>query len=199
MNKQEFLAELRKGLSGLPQTDIEERLNFYGEMIDDRVEEGLSEEEAVTEIGAVDDIIAQILADTPLTRLVKEKVRPNRALKAWEIVLIVLCSPVWLPLLFAAAVIFISLYVVIWSIVIALYSADLALALTALAGIFGSAAYLTSVGAAQAALCFGAALFCAGISIFLLFAFNKVTVGVVMLSKKILLATKGLFIRKGEA
>ena len=44
MNKQEFLAELRKGLSGLPQDDIEERLIFYDEMLEDRIEEGLSEE-----------------------------------------------------------------------------------------------------------------------------------------------------------
>ena len=44
MNKQEFLAGLRKGLSGLPQEDIEERLLFYSEMIDDRIEEGMEEE-----------------------------------------------------------------------------------------------------------------------------------------------------------
>ncbi len=43
MNKQAFLTQLRKGLSGLPQEDIEERLAFYSEMIDDRIEEGLSE------------------------------------------------------------------------------------------------------------------------------------------------------------
>ena len=47
MRKQEFLTELRKGLSGLPQDDIEERLSFYSEMIDDQIEEGLAEEEAV--------------------------------------------------------------------------------------------------------------------------------------------------------
>lgn len=41
MSKQEFLAELRKALSGLPQGDIEDRLTFYSEMIDDRMEEGL--------------------------------------------------------------------------------------------------------------------------------------------------------------
>ena len=47
MNKQEFLDELRKGLCGLPSEDIEERINFYSEMIDDRMEEGLTEEESV--------------------------------------------------------------------------------------------------------------------------------------------------------
>ena len=43
MNKQDFLVQLRKGLSGLPQDDIEERLTFYKEMIEDRMEEGFSE------------------------------------------------------------------------------------------------------------------------------------------------------------
>ena len=34
MNKQEFLAQLRKGLSGLPKEDIDERLTFYSEMME---------------------------------------------------------------------------------------------------------------------------------------------------------------------
>lgn len=42
MNKQEFLTELRAKLSGLPTYDVEERLSFYGEMIDDRTEEGVT-------------------------------------------------------------------------------------------------------------------------------------------------------------
>lgn len=57
MNKQEFLAALAEGLTGLPQADVEERLAFYGEMIDDRMEEGLTEEEAVKEAGPVQDIV----------------------------------------------------------------------------------------------------------------------------------------------
>ena len=47
MSKQEFLAQLRKGLSGLPKEDLEERLTFYSEMIDDRIDDGMAEEEAV--------------------------------------------------------------------------------------------------------------------------------------------------------
>ena len=37
MNKREFLARLRKGLSGLPQDDIDEHLAFYSEMLEDRM------------------------------------------------------------------------------------------------------------------------------------------------------------------
>jgi len=38
MDKKEFLSELEKRLQGLPKADIEERLEFYSESIDDRVE-----------------------------------------------------------------------------------------------------------------------------------------------------------------
>ena len=105
MNKQEFLEELREELMGLPQDEIEERLDFYSEMIEDRMEEGLSEEVAVAEIGIPAEIAAQIIEDIPLTRFVVEKVKPKRKLKVWEIVLLVLGSPIWVPLLLAAIVI----------------------------------------------------------------------------------------------
>ena len=44
MNKQEFLSRLEQALSGLPAEELQERLAFYRESIEDRVEEGLSEE-----------------------------------------------------------------------------------------------------------------------------------------------------------
>ena len=66
MTKNDFLNELRKGLRGLSKEDIEERVNFYSEMIDDMVEDGKTEEEAIGEIGSVDDVIRTIAA-TPTT------------------------------------------------------------------------------------------------------------------------------------
>ena len=74
MTKQEFLEKLQVSLYGLPKADIDERVSFYGEMIDDRVEEGLSEEEAVADIGTIDGIVSEILSETPITKLVKEKI-----------------------------------------------------------------------------------------------------------------------------
>ena len=111
MNKQEFLAQLRKGLSGLPKDDIDERLTFYSEMIDDRMEDGIPEETAVREIGTVDVLVSQIIADIPLGKLVKEKITPKEKLKAWEIVLLVLGSPIWLSLLIVAFNVIFSLYI----------------------------------------------------------------------------------------
>ena len=82
MSKQDFLTELRKGLSGLPRDEIEERLTFYSEMILYRMEEGLSEEDAISEIGSVDEIVTQAVADIPLAKIAKERIKPKRHLKA---------------------------------------------------------------------------------------------------------------------
>ena len=65
MTKQEFLEQLQNGLGALTESDARERLNFYSEMIDDRMEEGLSEQEAVAQIGDVNEIIASILDEIP--------------------------------------------------------------------------------------------------------------------------------------
>ena len=198
MNKQEFLAELRKRLSGLPQADIEERIVFYSEMIDDRTEEGSTEEEAVSAIGFVNDVVSQIFSETPLTKLVKEKVKPNRALKAWEIALLILGSPIWLPLLLAAAIIVLAVYIVIWSVIITLYAVDLTFAAGGIAGIAAILTYIANGNVPGALLFFGAGFVSAGLAILLFFGFNQITKYILLLSRKFLLNIKALFIRKGE-
>ena len=118
MTKREFLDKLGKKLAGLPQSDAEERLNFYGEMIDDRMEEGASEEEAVAGVGAVSDIVTQTLSDIPIAKIVKERIKPKRTIKAWETALIILGFPLWLSLTAAAVSVLLSVYAVLWSLII---------------------------------------------------------------------------------
>ena len=101
MSKQEFLDALRVRLSGLPKPELEDRLAFYAEMLDDRIEEGIEEETAVAELGDIEQIATQIISDIPLTRLAKERIRPKNRLSALSIALIVLGSPIWLSLTIA--------------------------------------------------------------------------------------------------
>lgn len=196
MRKQEFLDELRRGLSGLPQADVEERLTFYGEMIDDRVEEGLSEEEAVNEIGKVEDVVSQIVAEIPLTKIVKETIKPKRAMRAWEIVLLILGFPLWFPLLIAAFAVLFSLYVVLWTLLISLWVVEVALCAVALGllvvaiGLFILGQLIPAFGA------LGAALILAAASILLFFVCKAASKGVIKLTGKIALWIKSLFIRK---
>ena len=198
MTKQAFLDELRKGLAGLPQEDIEERITFYGEIIDDSIEEGLSEEEAVARCGSVEEIVSQTLADIPLTKLVKEKVKPNRALKAWEIVLIILGFPVWFPLLIAAVSVIFAFYITIWSLIITLWAAELAIAVGALALIAAAVLFMVQGHAPTGLAALGAGLLAAGLSVFLFFGCRAATKGILLLTKKVALGVKSLFIKKED-
>ncbi|MBQ9734061.1 MAG: DUF1700 domain-containing protein [Clostridia bacterium] len=60
MSKNQFLKILKRKLSHLSKSELDERINFYSEMIDDRIESGLSEKEAVEAIGSADMIARQI-------------------------------------------------------------------------------------------------------------------------------------------
>lgn len=64
MKKTEFLRLLRQRLSSLPNDEAEKSAAFYSEAIDDRTEEGMSEEEAVEALGSLDYIVGSILQDS---------------------------------------------------------------------------------------------------------------------------------------
>ncbi len=196
MLKQEYLELLQLGLEGIPKSDLEERLSFYGEIIDDRIEEGIGEEEAVASLGNPEDVVLQILEEIPLTRLVKEKVRHKRTLRVWETVLLVLGSPIWLSLLIAVAAVVLALYAAVWAVIISLWAAEAAIAACGLAGIaaWGFFLYQGHFSAAIAVL--GAGLVCTGIVIFGFFGCKLATRGLLLLTKKICIGIKSRFIRK---
>lgn len=196
MTKQEFLAQLRKGLSGLPQDDIEERSMFYNEMIDDRIEEGLSEEEAVLAAGAIDEIVAQAVADIPLAKIAKERIKPKRQLKVWEIILLALGSPIWLSLGFAVIAVMFSLYVVVWSLLISMWAVFASLVCCVPAGLIAGIrlACIGSILAGIAMLAVG--IVCAGLSIFAYYGCKAATKGILQLTKRITLWIKNCFIKE---
>lgn len=199
MNKQDFLAELRRGLAGLPQDDIEERLSFYGEMLDDRIEEGLSEEEAVSAAGPVDEIVRQTVADIPLAKIAKERIRPKRRLRAWETVLIVLGSPIWLSLGIAAAAVIFSVYIVLWAVIVALWAAFGAFAVCAVGSVPGCIIFAAGGSRASGLAILGGGLVCAGLSVFMFFGCKKATVGILSLTKKFAVWIKNCFKGKETA
>ncbi len=128
MNKQEFLNELEKYLITLPKNDVSSHILFYGEMIDDIVEDGKTEEEAVMQIGTPKEVANQIIKETPLYKFAKEKVNKvakiNRS--AHEIALIIVGSPIWISLLVAGFAVALSLYVSLWAVAISLFASALA-------------------------------------------------------------------------
>ena len=175
MNKSDFLTALREKLNGVPEEDINKSLDFYGEMIDDRVEDGMSEEEAVEALGSMEEIINQILSEVSLPKLVKEKVRPKQTLKAWEVVLLVLGAPVWVPIVLALCSVVLSCYLVVWVMIISLYVLDLSVAFSGLAMVATAFAALVQGQFAVFGMMFGCGLMAVGLSILLFFGFNMVT------------------------
>ena len=184
MNKKEFSERLMKGLSCLPKEDMEERVSFYSETIDDRMEEGYSEEEAVGMIGDVDELIRQIISETPVSRLVKKRVKPKRKIKTWEIALLALGSPIWLSLGLALIAVIFSLYVVLWSVTVSLWAVFISLAVSSVALIIIGAVLLFVHGAIGTAV-ISSGLICSGISIFMLLGCVFATKGIIVLTKKL--------------
>lgn len=199
MNKEAFLAQLRKELSALPQEDVEERVAFYSEMIDDRIEEGLSEEEAVSAVGSVDEIAAQIVADVPFTKLVKDKIRPKKKLQAWGILLLVLGSPVWISVLIAAFAVVFSLYVSLWAVVISLWAVFGSFIGYAFGGVVAGIGFILGGYRLSGIAIIGAGLICAGLCIFLFYGSEAATKGTVLLAKRFVVWLKNCFTRKEKA
>ena len=199
MNKETFLAELRNALRGFPEEDIEERVAFYSEMIDDRMEEGLTEEEAIAQTGAIQNIVSQTIADTPLHKLVKENARTRKPMSTGEIVLLVVGSPLWLALGIAFLAVMLALYIILWALLVALWAIEVSFIVSALACV-ASAVYLFIQGESiYALMALGAGLFLAGLSIFLFFGCVAASKGIVKLTGKIAVGIKSLFIRKENA
>lgn len=199
MNKQEFLEKLRNGLSGLPQCDIEERLTFYSEMIDDRMEEGLSEEAAIAEIGAVDAVASQIVSEMRVPESENEAVVPKRKMRAWEIVLLILGSPLWLSLLIAFFAVALAAYVTIWSAVIVIWSVEIALAVSSIGGLLSPIIYIFQRNILGMVAIFGAGVCCTGLAILLFFGCVEVSKGILLLTKKMTLGIRSIFVEKENA
>jgi uncharacterized membrane protein len=198
MKKIEFILSLEEQLAGLPQSELEERLLFYSEMIDDRMDEGLSEEEAVAEIGTVDAIVEQIIAEVPLAKLAKEKMKSSNTFKAWEIILLAVGSPIWLSLGIAAFAVIFSLYISLWSVIISLWSVFASLAACGLGGIAAFIVFLCTGQTLTGFAILAAALVCAGLSIFVFFGCKAATEGTCLWTKKICLSIKKRFVKKEE-
>ena len=198
MNKVEFLEQLRRGLNGLPQEEIDERVTFYSEMIDDRIEEGFSEEEAVSQIGSVDLIVSQIVGDVPLTKDIKERITPKRKLSTLEIVLLIMGAPIWLSLLMGAVTLVFSIYISLWAVIVALWAVFGSLAACGVSGVVAGIGYAIGGYGFTGLVMISGGLTCAGLAIYLFFVCKVATNGIILLLKKFLVWIKRLFIKKEE-
>ena len=117
MNKTQFCALLGNKLKPyLSPKEMYKTLNFFEEMIDDRIDEGLSEEEAVSQLGDINIIVNQILDEHNIgkkqTKLVWRFIP-----RELGFINIVLLFPAWITIFSLVASLFIVILSIIFSIV----------------------------------------------------------------------------------
>ena len=152
MKKEAFLRALDKRLEGMSAEERARALEFCAESIDDRVEDGMAEEDAVTALGDVEDVARGLLADRPLGAVVRERVRHES--NAGRVVLLICASPL-LVTFFAVGL---SVYAALWAAMIAIYAAVASLLIAGAAGALGGVALMFLQGAAPGLCICGAGL-----------------------------------------
>ncbi len=171
MTRTEFFVELRKGLVGLPQAEIEKVVGFYLEAIADRTEDGMDELSAVAELGDPAQIAANIKAETAsIPVMIASKVKEshdNSSNKVIWIVLAIVGSPIWIPLLLSLFSVVIALYATAIALVIAFFAVLFSLFIGFIAVFLIALALIFSGNIIPGLALFGSSLFILGLALFL--------------------------------
>ena len=133
MTKQEFLSILKQELDCFPRAEQRKTITYYEELIEDRMEDGMTEEEAVEGIGNPRVLAEEIINDN-LELMVQQKLPMSRGMKVGIGILLILGSPLWASLLAAGFLCILSVYIIVW--VLPLIGASLVVAF-GLSGIYG--------------------------------------------------------------
>ena len=171
MNKQAFLKALEDRLDGLSAQERARALEFYAQSVDDRVEDGMAEEQAVAALGEVDQIARELLADQPLKVVVRERARREGG-AAGRVLLLILASPLLLVLLACV----LSVYASLWAVVVSLFAAGAA------GAVLGVAGGIVIQAANGLCLC-GAGLVCVALGLVLLDPARLAVKGLLALTK----------------
>ena len=200
MTKHEFLEELKELLleRGLSAGEAEKSIEFYAEMIDDRIEDGMSEKEATAALGSINEIADKILYDTPLAILVKSKMKQKKETQKNSTLLIILAvlgSPIWLSLFIALLAVFISFYVVVGSLILSVFTVVFAVGLSGIL-LLPAAVLIISENHIAVMGLVGAGLILVGLAVLLFFPAKYAASGLIRLSAMIIKGIKSLFIGK---
>lgn len=133
MSKADFLRLLERALAQLSEEERQKNLEYYSELLDDMMEEGVTEAEATAKLGSPNQIAQSILQEMPLGKLVSTRMKPKSGWTPLAIVLAVVGSPVWVPLLLATVAIVLAVFVSIWALGFAVVAVVLGLVVAVVA------------------------------------------------------------------
>lgn len=132
MTKNEFIEKLKKELQNESYQTVCQTITYYEEMIDDLVEDGYSEKEAVSKLGHLKDIVANVHGQEFI-----EIKKMKKSTSITMIVLLILGFPLWGALVAAGACLLLSLLILIWCIPLATVSLAISGSIAFVVGIMG--------------------------------------------------------------
>ena len=162
MNKREFLRKLRLNLFSISHEEREKAIAYYEEMIDDAIDDGMSEEAAVASMGSIQDAVKNIKEDATAHGKRVRKIGP------WGIALLILGFPLWFPLLIAFGSVLLSIYCAAWGVIISFVAVAICMTLCIIPGII-MLIVAFPVQPMAGLFGFGASLICTAIGLLLVY------------------------------
>lgn len=192
MTKNEFISLLSKNLRRFPKAEINKSIDFYSELIDDKIEDGMSEQEAVKSLGEPSEIARKIIESSPFSALyttakidvdstLNERLNGSRKSKmpTWLIVFLSITAIVWAPIAFAVII-------TIWAVGLAFVVSAVAVILSGFAVLIFTPLMFVNLGGVGGTMAIGISLVCVGLGILFF-------IGVKYLFKGIYYSTKYIF------
>ncbi len=183
MTKNEFTEELKSRINHLPKSERKKLLQYYYEMISERMEEGMTEAQAIDALGNLDELFAEF---PPAKKEPKKGIK----LRAWHIIMLIIGAPLWIPLIAVMLCLVLAFYIVIWALVICFYVVFVALAASGFAITMASFISIFYGGAPYFFLLFGAGAVVSGFAILWLLVCNLFAKAMAKVTAK---TAKGLF------
>ncbi len=186
MTKEMFESCLRSCLADrrLPKAEIDRSIEFYLEMIDDRMEDGMEEEAAVGALESPELLAEQILSEQAWHTVLRSKMKhvyekskaPARKVLFWVL------SPLWISLLLAVGVLLFCLSVIEGAVFVTSVAAVVGIGACSAVGI-GMAVllFVQMTNPATALALLGIGLFCLGLLILLFIPVKTVLRGILHL------------------
>lgn len=119
MNKEQFIKAFRKKMRGMPREEIAKTVSYYEEMIADKIEGGMKEQEAVASLGNLDELSRS--ARGAESETAEKPPRTHETPAPWVIVLLVLGSPIWIGIGAGIFGILVGFWATLFSLVVAFF------------------------------------------------------------------------------
>lgn len=161
MKKHEFLKKLNRLLKHLSRSERKKILSYYDDMIEDYMERGYWEEEAVRKIETPDAIVEKIKLDSLKDYEIMEE--PKRISGGYAICLI-LFSPIWCTMLLLIGYLLLCIIFSFWSGILMIATFTILFMLAGGISIIGLPVVMTQDGIGVGIVQLGVGIFMIGIS-----------------------------------